>query len=466
MCHQLRFTLKHFNYFLILFFLGLPCVVNAEIHSPWKMEGVNERIKKIRMGPIKLQFVDTHGSRVNQQLPININLKKHAFQFGVGMGQSWALYGERNFERYRAYMGEVFNLVALGFQWSWIEKKRGQFEKIEHIESNLKWAKARDINIKGMPLLWHNAIPRWMDANAEAEEIEPLILRRIRYLLEEYPEVKTWNLYNEAVGAEKKFVKNNPIANWLKSKGGPAAAQTWVSQIAHQTAPNRIYVNNHYSHRDPEFKKMNHELLRLGTRFDAIGIQTHMHTKKSRLSQSELWKLLEDYKVFGKSIHLTEISVPSSPPFDSWRDFQPHVESLKNASSKKNRLRIAKKSNKKLEIFQAEYLRDFYTLAFSHPKVEALIYWSGSDLYEWRGTAAGLLDVKHNPKPAYKVLKNLIKKKWHTNVNDLTDATGTISFSGFYGEYVGKIKLNGKEQSFTFEHTPGMAAPHIIKLSY
>ena len=95
---------------------------------------------------------------------------------------------------------------------------------------------------------------------------------------------------------------------------------------------------------------MNHELLRLGAQFDAIGIQTHMHTKKSRLSQSELWKLQEDYKVFGKPIHLTEISVPSSPPFNSWRDFQPHVESLKNASSKKNRLTIAKKSNKKLEI--------------------------------------------------------------------------------------------------------------------
>ena len=169
MCQQLRFTLQHFNYFLILFFLGLPCVVNAEIHSPWKMEGVNERIKKTRMGPIKLQFVDTYGSHINQQLPTNINLKKHAFQFGVGMGQSWALYDEKNFERYRAYMGEVFNLVALGFQWSWIEKKRGQFEKIEHIESNLKWAKARDINIKGMPLLWHNAVPRWMDANAEPE---------------------------------------------------------------------------------------------------------------------------------------------------------------------------------------------------------------------------------------------------------------------------------------------------------
>ena len=338
-------------------------------------------------------------------------------------------------------------------------------KKIPHIESNLKWAKSREINIKGMPLLWHNAIPKWMKASAEAQEIEPLISKRIRYLINEYPEVRIWNLYNEAVGAEKKFVNNNPIANWLKSKGGPAAAQDWVSQVAHQTASDRIYVNNHYSHKDPAFKKMNHELIRLGTQFDAIGIQTHMHTTKSRLSQWELWKLLEDYKVFGKPIHLTEISVPSSPPFTSWRDFQPHVASLKNARSKKDKLAIARKSNKNLEIYQAEYLRDFYTLAFSHPKVETLIYWSGSDLYEWRGTAAGLLDVEHNPKPAYKVLKDLIKKKWHTNVNAFTNAKGTITFSGFYGEYIGNIKLNGKEQSFNFDHTPGVITPHIITLN-
>ncbi len=182
-CKQFRIAFKYFNYFLISFFLGLPCAVNAEIHSPWEMEGVNERIKKIRMGSVKLQFVNSDGSQINQELQVKIDLNKHAFQFGVGMGQSWALYNERNFERYRAYMGEVFNLVALGFQWSWIEKKRGQVKKIEHIESNLKWAKAKGVNIKGMPLLWHNAIPKWIAASATADEVEPLILKRISYLI-------------------------------------------------------------------------------------------------------------------------------------------------------------------------------------------------------------------------------------------------------------------------------------------
>ena len=105
-------------------------------------------------------------------------------------------------------------------------------------------------------------------------------------------------------------------------------------------------------------------------------------------------------------------------------------------------------------------------MAFSHPKVETIIYWSGSDLYEWRGTAAGLLDVRHDPKPAYKVLRDLIKKKWHTNVNDFTKETGTISFSVFYGEYVGLVGINGVEQRFTFDHTRGMVATHIIKLNY
>jgi len=100
-------------------------------------------------------------------------------------------------------MGDVFNLAALGFQWSWMEQKRDQIKRVEHIESNLNWAQSRLVKIKGMPLVWHNAIPKWLNAITDPEEVEMLIAKRIRYLIKKYPELETWNLYNEAVGAEK-----------------------------------------------------------------------------------------------------------------------------------------------------------------------------------------------------------------------------------------------------------------------
>ena len=450
---------------LALLLLILPSTTNAEVHSTWEMKGAQERIQKFRMGTTRVVFVQADGSPIEQELLVSLELKKHAFQFGIGVGQSWALFNEKNFERYRSHMSAIFNLFTIGFQWSWMEKKEGQVKSIKHIESNLEWARAKGINIKGTPLIWHNAIPNWLYDNTKREVIESLITKRINHLIREYPEVKTWNLYNEAPGAENKLIKNNPIANWVKSKGGAAAAQAWVSQIAHEAASDKIYVNNHYSYKDPVFKNMNSELIKLNAKFNAIGIQTHMHTKKNRLSEQDLWNLLEEYEVFGKPIHLTEMSVPSSNPFIDWHDFRPHVKALQKAEPKEKRLPLARSSNIELERYQADYLRDFYTLAFSHPNVDALIYWSGSDLYEWRGTAAGLLDVNHNPKPAYHTLKNLIKNKWHTKLTDFTDPLGRISFSGFFGKYTGNIVVDGTEYSFTFEHMPGKLNDHVIILN-
>ena len=457
---------KFFLLIPVIFFINFTSPAISEPHTSWKLEGADERIKKIRMGKVKLKFLNSDGSPINKELLVKVNLQKHSFQFGISFGQSWALFNHKNFESYRNYMGDVFNLVALGFQWSWIEQKKGRIRKVPHIDSNLNWAKSRGVNLKGMPLIWHNAIPKWLNEINDLQEIEDLITKRINYLLLKYPEVKTWNLYNEATDVEKSYMKNNSVARWVRSKGGPAQAQAWVIKVAQKIAPNIIYVNNHYSYKDSAFKKMNHDLLEMGAKFDAIGIQTHMHTKQNRLSEKDFLKMLEDYKVFGKPIHLTEISVPSSIPFNNWRDFRPHVQALKKAKPRSKRLEIARNSIKNIEKYQADYLKDLYTLAFSHPNIDTIIYWSGSDLYEWRGTAAGLLDKKNVPKPAYYVLKKLIKEKWNTNLKKYTSVMGEFSFSGFYGEYFGKILINGKEQVFKFNHVPkqGVSKKIYIKL--
>ena len=46
--------------------------------------------------------------------------------------------------------------------------------------------------------------------------------------------------------------------------------------------------------------------------------------------------------------------------------------------------RAAQASTAELEQYQAELARDFYTLAFSHPAVEAIIWWTITDLEPWR----------------------------------------------------------------------------------
>ena len=56
----------------------------------------------------------------------------------------------------------------------------------------------------------------------------------------------------------------------------------------------------------------------------------------------------------------------------------------------------------------------------------------------------GLLRFDMSPKPSYITLKNLINKKWHTELNSALDDKGCIDFRGFYGDYEIEITLNEK----------------------
>jgi hypothetical protein len=81
---------------------------------------------------------------------------------------------------------------------------------------------------------------------------------------------------------------------------------------------------------------------------------------------------------------------------------------------------------------QAEFLRDFYTIAFSKEQVEAITWWDINDnSFIFTG---GLLDAENNPKPAYFALRDLIAG-WTTAGQGETDATGQIAIRGYGGEY-------------------------------
>ena len=115
-----------------------------------------------------------------------------------------------------------------------------------------------------------------------------------------------------------------------------------------------------------------------------------------------------------------------------------------------------------LEI-QAEIIEKLYSIWFSHPNVEQIIYWNLVDGYAhvWRATPekikasqgdmtlgenyyyGGLLRFDMTPKPAYYTIKNLIEKKWHTKEDVVTNNNGKATFKGFYGKYDFKIEIDG-----------------------
>ena len=84
---------------------------------------------------------------------------------------------------------------------------------------------------------------------------------------------------------------------------------------------------------------------------------------------------------------------------------------------------------------QLRYGRDFYTLLFSHPAVEAITWWDFSDLGSWQGAPAGLLRRDMSPKPLYQWLLEAFKARWTTKARGSTDPQGRITLRCFFGDH-------------------------------
>ena len=121
------------------------------------------------------------------------------------------------------------------------------------------------------------------------------------------------------------------------------------------------------------------------------------------------------------------------------------------------------------EEIQAEWLRYQYSIWFSHPSVEGIMYWDlvdgnapagalGAMNQGWNTHYAGLLRFDMSEKPAFKMMKHLFNEEWHTEESLQTDENGYIGFRGFFGTYRLEIEINGRREErfvdFT-KHTDG-----------
>ena len=174
------------------------------------------------------------------------------------------------------------------------------------------------------------------------------------------------------------------------------------------------------------------------THLDSIGMQFHSFfgqdkekdIAKTRYNPVYLYEVLNKYAQLGKKIQITEMTIPSY-------SYSPDDEEV-----------------------QAELIKNLYSVFFSHPAMEAIIYWNVVDGYAAFAPQGdmtsgenyyygGLLRFDMTPKPAYYTIKNLIEKKWHTQQEIKTNGKGEASFKGFYGEYDVEIIVGDKRVNKT-----------------
>ena len=139
-----------------------------------------------------------------------------------------------------------------------------------------------------------------------------------------------------------------------------------------------------------------------------------------------IFDVLDTYAKLGRSIQITELTIP------------------------------AYAYTEEDEEIQAEIIRHLYSMWFSHPAMEAILYWNLADGFAHGAkqgdmTAGenyfhgGLLRYDFTPKASCRMIQDLFQKVWRTNLSLDTETDG-LAFKGFYGTYELEITADGKTE--------------------
>lgn len=367
------------------------------------IERAPERIRQHRMADLILRVEDADG-RPAPGVEVRVEQVRHAFLFGCNIFR-WGNLPPELEPIYRERFKEVFNYATLPFYWASYEPQQGQTREAQ-LRAVATWCRDNGITPKGHPVVWnhHAGAPRWLPA--EPAEARRLSDERITAILSGFRGlIDIWDVVNEAVDP---FRFENPLTQLFREPGTvPFVADCF--KLARAAAPEATLVLNDYR-LDQDFGRLAAQLVDDDGRplYDVIGLQTHQHGRV--LPPDRLQAVCDGFARLGVPLHFTETTIVSGPRTDAgWR------------------------TTPEGEAAQAAAVERYYTTLFAHPAVQAITWWDFSDNGAWQQAPAGFLRHDMSPKPAYEVLRRLIRQDWWTNETVRTGPDGTVTVRVFRG---------------------------------
>lgn len=407
---------------------------------------VKAQIEQNRKGTVKVSIKDKDGNPVSGA-KIKIKQKDHEFKFGANIFMLDELETDEKNKIYRDEFAKTFNLATIPFYWDAFEPEEGKprfsadSEKIYRRPPSdlcVDYCLEKGIEPKCHCLNYDNFIPSWLK-DADVETHKKALEKRFRELAEHYADViPSWEVTNEtfyfpAWRYNTKFYKQDDFVEWS------------FRMADRYFKNNRLIINdftvfddNYVGNRSKYYMQVE-RLIRNGiTHLDSIGMQFHSffpQEDEERKAQTlynpvYLYEVFDTYAKLGKKLQMTEMTIP------------------------------AYSNSEEDEAVQAELIENVYRVFFSHPAMEAAIYWNVVDGYAAFAPQGdmkagenkyfgGVRRFDLSEKPASKVLKNLFQKEWHTETESTTDDGGVAKLRGFYGEYDAKIICNGMTKTVT-----------------
>ena len=374
---------------------------------------------------------------------VNISQKSHLFLFGCGGFEAVELAGGKPEggaldEARAAYLGEklgklfdINNFATLPFYIGRYEPEEGKPDE-GRLRAAARWFAERSITAKGHPLCWHTVCAPWLMNYSNAEILKKIIARIERDVSLFAGLIDIWDVINEVVIMPVFDKYDNAVTRICKEIGQVQLVKE-VFQAARRANPNAVLLLNDFN-TSKDYEVLIDKCLQAGVQIDALGIQSHQH--QGYWGSDKIHDVLARFSRFGLPLHFTENTIISG-------DIMPkHIHDL-------NDWKVEQwPTTPEGEERQTSEMIEMYEILFSHPGVQAVTNWSGSD-NAWLHAPAGFLRTDNSEKPSYKALRSKIKNEWRTETAERSDSNGCVNLNGFKGAY--QISCMGKTASFILD---------------
>lgn len=437
-----------------------------EENRAYMEDRVNAGIEANRKGLAQLNFVDAEGNPVTD-VHVEVKQKTHDFKFGANCFMIDEMETEEKNAEYKRLFADLFNLATIPFYWCDLEPEQGKprFEKdspkiyrrpapdlcVEFCHENGIEPKLHCLNYDQWTPLW---VPD------KVKEVKRYLDKRFSEIGARYANViPSMEVINETLcpqlGKESyrqgtQFFKEPDIVEWSFEhcrKYLPA------NKLIINEATEFVWGKEHFHwNRSAYFQQIERALAK-GASIDSIGMQYHMFYRAEDeaavtpqfYNPRKLYEVMDQYAAFGKPIQVTEITIPA---------YSKAAED---------------------EELQAEIIKNLYSIWFSHPNMEAAIYWNLVDGYAAFAPQGdmtfgenyyhgALVRFDMSPKPAYYALKKLIHETWKTNLSLDSGAGNAVNMKGFYGNYEVEVTANGKTFTTEFHLEKGIENKVTIRV--
>lgn len=411
---------------------------------------VKAGIEQNRKGNLTVRVQNEKGEPV-KGAKLFIRQKNHEFRHGANIFMLDEFENAEKNAQYRKSFQEVFNLATIPFYWRDLEPVQGhprfaadspKIYRRPAPDLCLDYCEEAHIEPKCHCLNYDCFTPDWA-LDADTDSMKRYLTQRFAQLAERYASrIPSWEVTNEtfypAEHARTKFYLEDDFVEWS-------------FRMADRFFPaNRLIINDFVvwddgwggdfrGNRSLYYMQIERLLQKGITHLDSIGLQFHVFmdvkdeakAAKKFYNPAHLFDVMDCYAKLGKKLQITEMTLS------------------------------AYSNDQEDEDIQAELLKNLYSIFFSHPAMEAVIYWNLVDGYAAAAQPGdmtsgenryfgGLMRYDMTEKPAYRMLKRLFQEEWHTEKALVTDDGGMASLRGFYGEYDITVGADGKESTQSY----------------